>query len=43
MVLCEQIGLRVSGIHSVVLCVRRDKEKKIFIEKKREICTSCAS
>jgi hypothetical protein len=34
MVLCEPIGLRVSGIHSAV---RREKEKKIFIEKEREM------
>jgi hypothetical protein len=37
MVCCEPIGLRVSGIYSVVLCVRREKAKKIFIEKEREM------
>jgi hypothetical protein len=42
MVLCEPIGLRVSGIHSAVLCVRREKEKRSLL-KKRERCTGWAS
>jgi hypothetical protein len=42
MVLCEPIGLRVSGIHSGVLCVRREKEKRSLL-KKRERCTGWAS